>query len=71
MRYCIMLANMVCITPGIALVYMVHVLEVEGCTHQRGEYCVLLTSTCCQHVVNMLTTSTFVICHLGPVRGQI
>ena len=53
MRYCIRLANMMCITPRIALVYTVHVLVVEGCTHQRGEYCVLLTSTCCQHVDNV------------------
>ena len=53
MRYCIILSNMVWITPGNALVYMVHVLVAEGCTHQRGEYCVLLTSTCFQHVDNV------------------
>ena len=65
MRYCIILANMVCITPRIALVYMLHVLVVEGCTHQRGEYCVLLTSTCCQHVDNV----NFLNLSFGPCKG--
>ena len=65
MRYCIILANMVGITPRIALVYLVHVLVAEGCTHQRGEYSLLLTSTCCQHVdnVNVLNLS------FGPCKG--
>ena len=49
MQYCIVLANMVWITPGNALVYMVPVLVAEGCTHQRGEYCVLLTSALWKH----------------------
>ena len=65
MRYCIILANMVGITPSIALVYMVHVLVAEGCTHQRGEYCVLLTSTCCQHVDNV----NFLNLSFGPCKG--
>ena len=53
MRYCIILANMVWIKPRNALVYIVHELVAEGCTHQRGEYCVLLTSTRFQHVDNV------------------
>ena len=36
MRYCIILANMVCITPRIALVYMVHVLVVGGLRAPEG-----------------------------------
>ena len=66
MRYCIILANMVWITPGRALVYIVHVLVAEGCMHQRGEYCVLLTSTCFQHVDNV----NFLNLSYGPCKGR-
>ena len=65
MRYRIILATMVWITPQCALMYMVHVVATRRCTHQRGEYGVLLTSTCCQHVdkVNFLNLS------FGPCKG--
>ena len=65
MRYFIILANMVWTTPGNTLVYMVHVWVAEGCTHQRGAYCVLLTSTCFQHVDNV----NFLNLSFGPCKG--
>ena len=65
MRYRIILANMVWIIPQCASVYMVHVVATRVCTPQRGAYCVLLTSTCCQHVDNV----NFLNLSFGPCKG--